>query len=75
MRIVPRIVLAAVGLFISALIGGRILHPKDVKIHPSGEATFIIGEACVVSDLPADPEQDKRFRELLSWCEAVRASR
>lgn len=42
---------------------------EGIHAHPTGEAAYIAGEACVINDLP---EID--FQTMGAWCNAQRAS-
>jgi hypothetical protein len=61
---------AGLGLIVMLILSIMGYGPstEGIHAHPTGEATYIAGEACVINDTP-----DIDFQEVGAWCNAQRA--
>lgn len=67
MKFVPRLVAIIVVVFLTELVGGKILHPSEVYMHPSGHATYVKERLCSIdAEVPPDD-----FHTYLLWCEEI----
>lgn len=64
MRLIPRLLFVVIAIFISSLVSGKILHPREIWQHPEGLAVYVRGETCSIT---ADVKPET-FVELLEWC-------
>jgi hypothetical protein len=69
MKLVPRLIVSVIGIFVYGLWEGKFIHPREVWVDPAGETVFVTGSTCtVVVDRPGSEADRQAYVKRLEWC-------